>query len=85
MKTKQESQTTPKENSNSIELEKTNKTEEEKNTKKQKTSISYTLRNFGKNIKKLHKAEAITAEEADTMNKIHEEAITRWIKNDLGI
>lgn len=52
---------------------------EVKEVKKQKVSISYTLKALTNNIQKLEQEKIITKEDAETIKKIHEKAIKYWI------
>lgn len=47
--------------------------------KTQKISISYTLKAFANNIKKMHDAKLLTKEEETELLKIHNTAVKRWI------
>lgn len=53
-----------------------NKKEEKK---EQKISVSYTLKAFSNNIKKMHEAKLLTKEEEQELLKIHTTAVHRWI------
>lgn len=53
--------------------------EKVKEKKKQKISVSYTLKAFGGNISKLKEAKMITDEDAKTLEKIHDKAVKTWI------
>lgn len=48
--------------------------------KKQKVSVSYTLKSLGNNITKLLNAKMISKEEAKIMNEIKKKAVTKYIE-----
>lgn len=53
--------------------------------KKQKISVSYTVKAVGQHIKKLHEAKMTTEEENKTLLEIHKKLIERWISMEMGI
>ncbi len=59
--------------------------EEPKEKKKQKVSISYTLKSFGENIKKLEENKIINIEDAKVLKEIHKKAIQYWIGTQFEI
>lgn len=47
--------------------------------KKQKISVSYTLKAFANNIKKMHEAKLLTKEEEKNLSELHKIVVHRWI------
>lgn len=50
-----------------------------KEVKKQKVSISYTLKSFSNNITKLEDEKIITKEEGTVLKEIRDKAVKHWI------
>lgn len=53
--------------------------------RKQKVSVSYTLKAFGMNVKKLEDAGWLTKEEAEGIKKIHKKIVEKWMKSEMGL
>lgn len=47
--------------------------------KKQKVSVSYTLKAFGNNINKLIDEKIVTKEDGQKLKEVHEKAVKYWI------
>ncbi len=60
------------------------KVEEIKEKKKQKVSISYTLKSNKANIIKFEENKIATKEEVEVLKKIHEDMYKRWIGDKFG-
>ncbi len=55
---------------------------EEVVVKKQKVSVTYTLKAFRKNIEKLNEMGLIDKEEVKMLDKIREKIIRKWTENE---
>lgn len=53
--------------------------------KKQKVSISYTLKSFKENIRKLVTEKIITVEDGEALKQIHRKAVEHWIGLEMDI
>ncbi len=53
--------------------------EEVKPKKKQKISVSYTLKSFGNNVKKLKEAKLITEIEEVMLKEMHVKLVKTWV------
>lgn len=56
-----------------------------KEKKEQKVSISYTLKSFSENIRKLRDNKIVTKEEADKLEEIQKKAVQTWIGLEFGL
>ncbi len=50
--------------------------------KKQKTSVSYTLKSFGNNTKKLKEAGYLDDGEEKTLNELKEKMLKKYLENE---
>lgn len=61
------------------------KEEKELEGRKQKVSVSYTVRAFGENIKKLHDLQYMTAEDYAAISLIKQRVAEKYMREELGI
>lgn len=53
--------------------------------RKQKISVSYTVKAFAQNIERLNEAKMITPEEMEILTNVKKEIIHRWISLEMRI
>lgn len=53
--------------------------------KKQKISVTYTLKSFSENIKKLKELELLDEETTKILEEVHAKVVNNWTKKFLGI
>ena len=53
--------------------------------RKQKISVSYTLKAFGQNVNRLSQAKMLTTEEQEELNNLKKRLIERWIGQEMNL